>query len=443
VGGLVAVSTLSPPLQSVDAQTLDPEPSPASSLSMPCPPSTVPGTPDPLTRSLVSEWTRLTQHWCKVSRWDEPWPSVQDFAVAVFTGPGVHPTAGIVVPGGGLAGGLALNLDWRLDDPAYERFAASIEGRRSENGFWELGGKMQILFAGYSESGRSPRLTLLATHLDLPQLSFYGLGNDTSRHNRTNFGLRETRTGVSVDAPVPLGFTLSGEVDGLWFTPDPSPAFASTNNEAAAPGLHTSTAYVRPRLSAAWSYPDSGALYGVSSAAAVSYGLYEALSGGRYSFSRLDARWSVGLGLDPRFGAFRFSSRLVLSEPHARNRMPFYLQPTLGGADIKDENLLRGYNNYRFRAPNLVAYEISYERQIVDPVGLRVFGELGRVGLHPGDLGFDGLKSSAGVSITFRLGGATVAELSLGWSAAEGMHVYATGNSNNIGGLTAGVRGVF
>jgi len=42
-----------------------------------------------------------------------------------------------------------------------------------------------------------------------------------------------------------------------------------------------------------------------------------------------------------------------------------------------------------------------------------------------------------------RLGGATVAEISLGWSAREGVHAYATGNTNNAGGVNVGLRGVF
>ena len=39
--------------------------------------------------------------------------------------------------------------------------------------------------------------------------------------------------------------------------------------------------------------------------------------------------------------------------------------------------------------------------------------------------------------------GAPVAEISVAWGGREGMHLYATGNSNNIGGVTAGLRGVF
>lgn len=84
--------------------------------------------------------------------------------------------------------------------------------------------------------------------------------------------------------------------------------------------------------------------------------------------------------------------------------MPFYLEPTLGGADIHDENLLRSYRNHRFRERNLVAYEISYEHKILDPFAIRLFAELGKVGREASDLDFDRLKSSVGVSATFRLG---------------------------------------
>ena len=411
---------------------------------MPCPPQNVSSSSsDPLVRSLVSEWALLKQDWCKLLRWDDTWPRLQSLMVDVFTGPGVHPTAGIVVPEGGVAAGLALNVDWNTYAPAHQRFATSVEGRGSENGFWEIGAKLQTLLAGYSERGKSPQVTLFATHLDLPRLPFYGLGNDSPQQGKKLYGLRDTGVAASLDVPVPFGFALAGELAGLWFAPDVSTSFGSVFSETTAPGLHTRTTYVRPRVSVAWSYPERGVLYGLSSSAVVSYGFHEALAGGDFSFSRVEARWNVGLGLDPRFGAFRFASRVVVSDPRAHNNVPFYLQPTLGGADINDENVLRGYSNYRFRAPNLVAYEINYERQIVDPLGIRIFGQLGKVGRNARDLGFDGLKSSVGASITFRLGGAAIAEISFGWSEAEGLHVYGTGNTNNLGGLTAGLRGVF
>jgi hypothetical protein len=236
---------------------------------------------------------------------------------------------------------------------------------------------------------------------------------------------------ASVDVPIPFGLAVAGELAGLWYAPEVDTSFGSVFNETTAPGLHTRTTYVRPRVSVAWNYPDRGVLYGLSSSAVVSYGFHGAVAGGDFSFSRIEARWNVGLGLDPR-------SDPSVREPRHGQRSPvpqqraLLLQPTLGGADINDENVLRGYSNYRFRAPNLVAYELNYERAIIDPIGIRIFGQLGKVGQHFSDLGFDRLKSSVGASLTFRLGGAAIAEISFGWSDAEGLHVYGTGNTNNL-----------
>ena len=93
-------------------------------------------------------------------------------------------------------------------------------------------------------------------------------------------------------------------------------------------------------VSVTWTHPASSVLYGFSTAASASYGFYETLSGGDESFSRVDVRWTAALGLDPRFGTVRFVSHFLWSDPQAGNKVPFYLQPTLGGADIADENLL-------------------------------------------------------------------------------------------------------
>ena len=58
----------------------------------------------------MTEWALLKQDWCKLLRWDDTWPRLQYLLVDVFTGPGLHPTGGIVVPNGGVAAGLALNI---------------------------------------------------------------------------------------------------------------------------------------------------------------------------------------------------------------------------------------------------------------------------------------------------------------------------------------------
>jgi hypothetical protein len=443
IGALLPCAVLSAP-SSIRAQALDVAPPPAS-VSSPCPPPRVEPSSNLLVRTLAVQYSVLSQDVCKVLNWSDHVANFENFLVHLFTGPGLHPTGGIVVPESGAAGGLALNLEWNEKTPLYERFTTNLEARGSENGFWAAGAKLQALLPSFLEEGRSPRFIFSVKHFDLPRLPYYGLGNGSSLASRALYGLTETEVSTTLDVPIPFGFTLSGELDGLWFAPDASTLFDTVYDETSAPGLHAQTTYIRPRLSVAWKYPRDETLYGFSTSATMAYGFYETLGGGAYSFGRLDTRWNVSVGLDrdQRFGTVHFAGRLVLSDPYAGNRVPFYLQPTLGGGDIHDENLLRSYRNYRFREPNLVAYEISYERRILDPLGIRVFAELGKVGRQASDLGFEGLKSSVGLSATFRLGGATVFEISFAWGGGEGMRTYATGNSNNIGGVTAGLRGVF
>ncbi len=416
-----------------------------SEVSSQCPPPHVEPSPSLLIRTLAVEYSLLSQDLCKLVNWSDQATSVENLVVHLFTGPGLHPTAGIIVPDSGVAGGLALNLEWNEMAPLYERLTTSLEGRYSVNGFWAAGAQLQALLSSFIEGGKSPLFTLSAKHFDLPSLPFYGLGNDSSLSSRVFYALTETEVSADLDVPIVPGIIISGNLHGLWFAPDPSASFDAAFGQASAPGLHAHTTYILPGVSATLRYPSYERLYGVSTSLTVGYGFYEAIEGGPYSFGRLDARWDTGfaLGRDLQFGTVHFVGRLVLSEPYGQNGVPFYLQPTLGGADIHDENLLRSYANYRFRDRNLVAYELSYERQIVDPLGVRVFGELGKVGRHPGDLGFDGLKYSAGVGATFRLGGQTFFEISFAWGGGEGMQIYATGNTNNLGAVTAGLRGVF
>ena len=185
--------------------------------------------------------------------------------------------------------------------------------------------------------------------------------------------------------------------------------------------------------------------------------------GGPFSFDRFEARAAVHYGVEDQLfaqatfpylrsllGSSRFTAEanLVISDPRAHNSVPFYLQPTLGGGDIHNENWLSSYRNYRFRAPSTVPYGLSYERRLIDPIGISVFTQWGKVGLNVGELDFDRLKHSIGVGLTLRLGGRSVAEFSA-WGGGEGTHFYATGNTNNAIGFgaraagTVGLRGVF
>src|SRR5262249_40969777 len=107
------------------AQALD-APPPLPNAPIPCPPQQVAQSAHPLVRTLSIEGSHVKQAWCKLLRWCDAWPRLHYLLVGVFTGPGLHPPAGIVVPDGGAAGGLALNVDWNTNAPTWQRFSTSV-----------------------------------------------------------------------------------------------------------------------------------------------------------------------------------------------------------------------------------------------------------------------------------------------------------------------------
>jgi hypothetical protein len=435
----------------------------------------VPRSNTPLVRDLLTEYRDLTFDFCRVKEdfkeggfegmLERQFGTLQDVVVDAFVGRGLHPTIGTIVPEGGTAFGLALNNEWHISETPHSRLTTSVEGRVSVEGFWAAGAvsHMQVDWYRIRDVGsyRMPQVTVAVRHFDLPQMPFFGLGNDSSRDDRSLYELTETELPILADFPLGSGLTLSAQLNTLFAASDPSSTLTSRFSQATVPGIDASTTHMVPGLAVTYRSPD--VLYGFSGEGRVSYEAYQTLSGGSFTFDRVTARMAVHYGIEEQpfaqasfpylrslLGSSRFTieGNLVISDPRAQNAVPFYLQPTLGGGDIHNENWLRSYTNYRFTAPNTVAFGVSYERRLIDPLGFTIFAQWGEVGLDADDLDFDQLKYSVGFALALRLGGRAIVEFSLAWGS-EGSQTYATGNTNNAIGFgaraagTVGLRGVF
>ena len=128
--------------------------------------------------------------------------------------------------------------------------------------------------------------------------------------------------------------------------------------------------------------------------------------------------------------------RLFLSESltSGTSVVPFYFQQTLGGQDINGALALSSYQDYRFRAPNSLLLQESFEHSIWGPFGLKFMADQGRVALTRGDLGFSHLKHSFAGGLTLRAGGFPMVSLMFAWGGAEGHHNIANMNSSLLGG---------
>ncbi len=98
------------------------------------------------------------------------------------------------------------------------------------------------------------------------------------------------------------------------------------------------------------------------------------------------------------FDTLDLKSHLVTTTADANNVIPFYMLPTLGGQDIDSRISLRGFENYRFRAPDVMFVQAEYSLPIYDPFALLLFYDAGNVGNTLGDLSFAHLRQDAGLA---------------------------------------------
>ncbi len=434
------------------------------SLSCPAQTSTSLSLPDCESRSVQQkrDWGKTTHSWVEnvlhkehsdiAGRWCRIWeargadriPKVEDFGRTVFTGDGVHPVIGSIVPGSGLAAGLAFNLQRAAADHPI-RYSTNIEARGSLNAFWTAGAKLDLVGSGNRSNGpRHNHLVFSVQHSDLPQLAYFGLGNSSSTANQSVYGLTETTPQLSFEVPVPRGFKFSALAAGLWAGPrgfhdSTTPSIEQRFNVVDTPALNTATAYAILGGGIQWECPVEQRERGYRTTVSGLFRVFHEASNGPFSFRRADVAWVQSYTPDVRrndsdidLGTISLVSRLVTSIAPAGNSVPFYLQPTLGGADIFNQDVLRSYHDYRFRAPHVLSFQTEYEHKIKGPLGALLFWDVGKVAQARSDLDVSHLRHSFGFGITFRTGGFPVFKLYYALGGREGSHINYTGNTNNF-----------
>jgi len=85
--------------------------------------------------------------------------------------------------------------------------------------------------------------------------------------------------------------------------------------------------------------------------------------------------------------------RLASAFAGSADQVPFYLMPTLGGADINGDSALRSYHDYRFRAAHTLAGEIEYAHVLIDPIGVLLASFSGKSDAQAGPTVTNGTKA--------------------------------------------------
>jgi hypothetical protein len=410
--------------------------------------------------------------------------------IELFTDHPLHIAAGSLPPqnGFGLGGAFVAarnTTNWRWS------FDADAVG--STNASWRTGGyftlvhnpphKLKELAPG-EKSKKAPALVhpytvynLYAQTISLNKVNYFGEGNDSALAAASVFGMRETIVGAIAIKPVYeweairlLNLSLHGEINGRFNNirgegGQSVPSIETVYTNATAPGLNSQPGFLQLgqgiRIDpVAWDrleFDYSGNLQE-----------FIAPSNSMNSFER----WTVDLNTTFYLQSYQKATpssakktapsvgpnscappdekcpaitvnhngsvgfRLLVSESmnSATSTVPFYLQQTLGGGDINGGLSLGSYQDYRFRAPNLLLMQANAEYSIWGPLGLKFMADEGRVAMTRGDLGFSHLRHSFAAGLTLRAGGFPMVSMMFAWGGPEGHHNIFNMNSSLLGG---------
>lgn len=346
---------------------------------------------------------------------------------SAFNGP-LHPLMTSVAPGAGMGVGLGYNF------PARGRWQTTTQAIVTVKRYWkaELGTAYRgdrVQFEGYA------RLR------ELKEVSFFGLGMDTVRGDRTNFRLRDPVIGVVGSVRLAPWMAVGGRIEELW--PDVGsgrstkyPTTEARFGEDEAPGLTEQPRYGRYQGFVELQAPGHiGQALNQGGSYRIKYGIFQDQQVDRFTFSRLDIEGQH------RFTLFGPHRRLTLhgwvatTQTNAGQEVPFFLQPSLGGrgqlhsvgedliGSDGSQGTLRGFRNFRFRDRHLLLLQAEYRVPVWGPLDASVFVDAGKVARRPADLDLSGLKHNYGFSLSLMKGSTAVARADIGFGGREGVKI--------------------
>jgi hypothetical protein len=236
---------------------------------------------------------------------------------------------------------------------------------------------------------------------DAPQISFFGLGMNSTTADQTDFRLRTIAASGKVEARSG-GFTVGarlGWIAGRGIEPGTSTIVSSIGDRfgpADTPGFSDPVryahigAFVELDRRNAPGYPTSGGIYRLEMTT------FRGLSAETPRVERLDLDAAQFLALTRRNAGLALRARVTLSQPAAGTDVPIYLMPTIGGSES-----LRGYANFRFRDRQAALVSVEYRYPVVRMLDAALFADAGTVASTPAALGYGPVARDYGFGLRF------------------------------------------
>jgi len=329
---------------------------------------------------------------------------------------GIYPTLDSVYSGGGFTLGGVYRSYYGDETRAEIRALYSIKGYKL----------FEVSTTSPGHFGDRIDLGLVGGWRDATQVSYYGLGMESTPADRTAFRFQEAYAGANARFK-PVSFivldsrvtyedydTLEG-MGGF-------PSIEELYTPATAPGLGADPAFVHSEAGVGidWrvspDYSRTGGYYGVV--------LHDYLDlDDRWSFRRLDGAIIQHLPFLRETWVLSLRGQ-VQTTLEDQDQVPYFLLPSLGSGET-----LRAYPSWRFRDRHSMLLSAEW-RWIPNRYGMDMafFYDAGKVAARREDLDFTSLKHNVGVGVRFHAPLATVLRFDVA-RGSEGWHLVISGSA--------------
>jgi hypothetical protein len=220
---------------------------------------------------------------------------------------------------------------------------------------------------------------LYAVHYDYPDVDYYGPGPNSKKTGRSDFLLESTqfefRGGLQ-----PVNHLRFGAI-GKYLMENVSQgrddAYASANQiytEQSTPGLQYQSNFLQGGGFLQYDWRDSAGSPRSGGNYLAEFSDFSDVRRDAYSFDELHLEVQQYIPFFNRRRVIALRGRILATDPHAGNRVPFYLQPTLGGSDD-----LRGYRAFRFYDNNSAVLNGEYRWEVFSGLDMALFVDAGQV----------------------------------------------------------------
>ncbi|MCZ2078101.1 MAG: BamA/TamA family outer membrane protein [Bryobacteraceae bacterium] len=240
-----------------------------------------------------------------------------------------------------------------------------------------------------------------AVHRNYPGINYYGQGPDSDKHGRSNYRLEDTSyrvtPGVKLFRHLSLG--AGGEYLQVNVGPGTDRRFVSAERiytPDTTPGIDRQTDFLRGAVFAQFDYRDNpgGPRRGGNYVAQFRYNKDHDAGNFSYRDVHLEVQQYFPFFNERRVIALRAMTELTYQNPN--QRVPFYLQPVVGGSDT-----VRGFRPFRFYGDNSLVLNGEYRWEAFSGLDMALFFDAGKVFQRKSQLNFHNLEASAGFGFRF------------------------------------------